>query len=236
MIKGDRKGLSSVVSVTLLILGTVIGVALLWAFVVKNVDKTSEIDEAGCLTVNLDLVSCNAYGACDYNQGGPYYEADIAIKRNVGAGNVTGLRFIFEDATGRKKAYDKDLSGLRLNELDTLRIIEPGIPVPSNSVNFLRVAALVGKDKDACSITSNRVRCIGQTPLLLAGMYANNTLGYSEQPPSSHRAGRCCMWPVNVSECYNGADPDYPFDSDTGELSNGLPPGNVSACCLYKPY
>lgn len=230
----DRRGLSAVVTTTLLVLGAVIGVAFLWSFVLKNTDKTSEIDDESCLTINLEPISCQAYGTCNYQVGGSYHEADIVVKRNVGKGNVTGIRYVFEGQDGRKGTYDREVTSW--DEFESLKVVEPyGIPVLGGNPNLLRVVAMVGKNKDACSIISKKIRCFERTPIQSLGIYANNTPGYTDSPASSSRAGNCCQWPVNTSECYDGSHPDYPVDS-TGKLINGLPFGYKTTCCAKQPY
>ncbi|MEK6908704.1 MAG: hypothetical protein AABX23_01485 [Nanoarchaeota archaeon] len=234
----DRGGISSVVSVALITLGAIIGVALLWAFISKNIENaSSEIVDPDCLTVNLELMNCQTYGACNYQIGGGYYEANVLVKRSVGQGNVTGLRFIFENWLGGKGTYDRNLNAIGLGELQSLQFTDPydAIPVQAGEPHLLRVAALIGKNKDVCPIASNSVRCPSVTMTPPLGNVSNNTYTGGTYS-NSNRAGNCCQHPVNYSECYNGMDQSYPINPITRQLINGiLPPGNKTVCCQVNP-
>lgn len=233
----NKRGVSSVVTVAFIILGTILGLALLWSFVTKTTNsKSGEVVDPDCLTISLEMVDCKAYGICDYYFGSGGYEANVLVKRNPGQGNVTGLRFIFENEGGRKGTYDVSLNntGKELSELGSVQFVQPySIPVQSENPHIIRVAALMGKNKDVCPITSNSARCpIINTPPIF-GEYANNTEPGSF--PASNRIGNCCQWPKNLSVCYDGGDLNYPFDSNYN-LVNGLPPGNYTVCCQNAPY
>jgi len=238
----DRRGISSIVSLMLIILGTIIGAALLWVFVLKTTGKSSETADADCFTLNIEPLKCDAYAACDYNSGTNYYEADILLRRNVGRGNVTGLRFIFESSQGIKGAYDKTLTS-DLDELQTLNFVEPfgsipiiGGPVIPGQPHTLRIAALMGVNKDVCPIASSDVKCPLFNTQLPFGNVSNSSYMGIGQYTNNRREGYCCQYPKNFSECYNGNDPAYPIDPVTRRLIGQLPPGNKTVCCQLVPY
>lgn len=240
----NKRGISSVIGVALIMLGTVIGVALLWAFVSRNVnDAKNEVVDPDCLTLDLEVVSCDAYHTCGYQKGWNYYETDLVVKRNVGKGNVTALRFIFDDPNGVSGIADRDVSS-NLGELGSLRFSEPygGIPAPVYPW-LVKVAALIGDKKEVCPVASAAISCPIKSQPLPFGNVANSS--YSGVPSTfsyNRRADNCCQHPVNTSECYIGGDPSYPFNSQgilinatTGLPSTILPPGNTSICCQYDP-
>src|SRR3989344_2155518 len=231
----DERVLSSIVTIAFIILGTVIGVALLWAFVMKSTSRSGEIVDPDCLTVNLELMNCEAYNACSYYSGLQYYEADVLVKRNIGKGNVTGLRFIFENIIKKRGAYDKDLGSRSFNELDKIDFVEPfgSIPIQVGFPDSLRIVALIGKNKDVCPLTSNAMKCPIMNVPLQFGVYANDT---DSSKASSKRGGNCCQYPANNNECYDGKDTRYQINPTNGRLTNGLPPGNKTTCCLVDPY
>ncbi len=240
-----RRGLSSVIGVALITLGTIIGVSLLWAFVSRNVDDArNEVTDPDCLTINLEVVSCNAFNACSYMHGNNYYEADMVVRRNVGKGNITALRFIFDDPNGISGIADRDINSVNLGELGSVRFAEPygGVPIPVYPW-LVKVAALIGPKKEVCPITSTAVSCPILSQSLPLGNVANST--YSGIPSEfvyNRRMDSCCQHPLNRSQCYLGGDPNYPFNSQgllinatTGLPSTILPPGNTSICCQYNP-
>lgn len=239
----NKRGISSVIGVSLIVLGAFIGTALLWAFVNKNIQNAqSEVTDPDCLTLNLEVVSCKAYDTCTYGDGWNYYEADLLVKRNVGRGNVSALRFIFENNFGISGVVDKDLSNLNLKELSSISFTEPfdGIPMPV-SPGTVKVAALIGDKKDVCPVASSTASCpiFSMGPLPLGNVsnytYATGSPGFTY----NRRGGNCCQHPVNRSACYDGGDPNYSFNAQ-GILINasgspGLPSGNTSVCCQYNP-
>lgn len=245
MLKRDRRGVSSVVTMMFIILGTIIGAAILWGFVTRTTDsRGGEVVDPDCLTVSLEMVECKAYGSCAYYFGSSGYDADVLVKRNVGQGNVTGLRFIFEDGAGRKAIHDVILnkSGKNLTELGSVQLVQPySIPVLGNPIDTkLRVVALLGEKKDVCPIQSNTIRCPAYSPILPYGDYANNTDPTGTGPVINNRVGNCCRHPINITSnnCYNGGDPAYVFDPVTHVYLNGslLPPGNTTICCQRNPH
>lgn len=245
MVFMNKRGISSIIAVALITLGVIIGVAVLWAFVSKNLNNAQkEVTDPDCLTINLQVVSCTAYGFCGYVEGLSGYEADIIVKRNPGRGNVTGLRFAFESNYGIKGSIDRDLNSINLDELSSVSFTEPyeGIPIPLSYPQNVRVVALLGPNKEVCPITSAPVNCPVVTNPLPLGYVPNYTYNPSGSVPFvyNRRGGNCCMNPVNYSACYDGGDPNYLFGPQ-GQLVNpmgqpsGLPPGNISVCCQYNP-
>ncbi|MGV8131470.1 MAG: hypothetical protein ACP5N7_05225 [Candidatus Pacearchaeota archaeon] len=239
----NKRGLSSVIGVSLLVLGTIVGASLLWAFVSRNVnDAKSEVIDPDCLTVDLEVISCQAVHTCGYEKGWNYFEADLLLKRNIGKGNVSALRFIFEDPNGISGTEDRSVSSQGLKELGSIRFTQPfeGIPIPVYP-GTVKVAALIGPKMDVCPITSKIASCPIISTELPFGAVSNSTFNPGLETFSyNRRADNCCQHPVNTSQCYNGGDPNYQFDS-LGHLVNalgqptGLPPGNLTVCCQYNP-
>lgn len=240
----NKRGISSVITLALIVLGTVIGAAFLWAFVVKNTERGGEIIDPDCLTVDLDIIECKAYGLCSYGTGLGGYDANILVKRGVGQGNLTGLRFIFENSFGIKAGvYDKELNQLSLNELENLQFRDPYNSIPVADIpNLVSVVALIGKDKKVCPIASAAKICEIKTQPPAFGAIPNTTYTSGQYYPNN-RGGNCCQWLANPRECYNGEDTNYPINNlgivtnpTNAPLINGLPPGNRSVCCNWDPY
>lgn len=226
----NKKALSPVLTMVIVVLGVVVGVVLLWVFANKAIERGGEATDPDCLTTDLDVLSCVASGVCNYNAGASYYRADILVRRGVGSGDLTGLRFSFEDSFGRKGVYDFDLTtlfpGISLEELQSLLFHDPfpaSIPVVSFTPYLVRVIALVGQEKSVCPSAS--------TPQICSVVQVVPPPGSKPQAGN----GQCCQWPPNLDECYDGCDPDYIINPLSGELNGNLPPGNISICCEYQP-
>jgi len=178
----DKRGVSSVLTLAFIILGTIIGVVLLWVFVNKSIERGGETIDPDCLTLNLELSDCKAYGSCNNFLGVGKYDADVVVKRKTGTGNVTGLRFVFESLVGIKSIYDRDLNPPILSELGSVQFKDSyKIPVPG-SPNVVKVVALIGEKRDVCPISSNSLKCVI----------------VQEPPPQGFSSpSQCCQWLVD---------------------------------------
>lgn len=235
---GGKRGLAPVLSVALITLGVIIGVALLWIFAQKSLDRGKDVIDPDCFTVDIKLNSCVAYGACSYGAGGGHYDADILVKRGIGRANLTGIRFSFEDTFGKKGVYDYNLTGVALEELQNLRFdyFPAKVPIVTNDPYLVRAIALVGKKHDACPSASEPVFCN------IAPGYLPPPLGAI--PGTTTITGQCCQCPKNLTECYDGGDSNYPIPSTgpnaglvihNGAPVNGTAPGFKSVCCQWDP-
>ncbi len=235
----ERNGLAPVLSVALLTLGVIIAVSLLWIFLSKLIKTDREMIGPDCLTTNLEIVSCQTMGICNYYDGSQGYNSDVLIKRGVGEGNLTGIRFSFEDILSRKSVYDANLTslmpGYTLEELQSLRFNQYPSKVPTQGPeNILKVFPLLGKNYEVCPIASNPFTCLK----------AQNVPSIGSLPGSSDSEGMCCQCPRNESECYNGQDVNYPILNGIVHYYEGgvltpynykVPPGNISVCCENVP-
>jgi len=225
----EKRGVSSILTLAFIILGTIIGVVLLWVFVNKSISRGGEVIDPDCFTLNLEMVECNINSYCSYASGTGVYEAQMLVKRNVGQGNVTGLRFVFENSFGIKKAYDEILSGpdLHLGELESLRFEQPRIVRVAGYQANVKVAALIGEKKDVCPIASLPQKCDSIGREFPSGAHPNLA------GPSSY----CCQHPNDPNYCYDGTTQGYGINAQTGQLENGYPPGfqYKTLCCINRP-
>lgn len=236
----NKRGISSVVGITLMTLGAIIGVAVLWAFINKNIDNANnQVVDPDCLTIDLEVVNCRAYGMCSFYSGGGAYEANVLISRKVGKGNITALRFIFEDRFGIQRTLDRNLTSVGLNELQSIQFTEPYEALPILGEPYLiSVAGLLGPDRNVCPIKTRSKTCPINNQPPPPGFIANTTYNPPQTYSHTNRGGYCCQFPANFSECYNGQDPNFPVVNNV--ISN-LPPNtypynNVTMCCGDNPF
>ncbi len=235
-----KKALAPILSTALLTLGVIIGVSLIWIFISKTIKTDKEIIGSDCLTTNLEIVSCQTLGICAYQGGSIGYASNVLVKRGVGGGNLTGIRFSFEDELSRKFVYDANLTslmpGYSLEELQSLRFNQYPSKVPTRGPeNILKIFPLLGRNYEACPIASNPFTCLR----------AQNVPPIGSLPGNSDNTGLCCQCPRNESECYNGQDANYPILNGivhhyAGDILTpyiyGTPPGNLSVCCGNVPF
>ncbi len=92
LVKGgvmEKRGLSDVVTTVLIILLVLVAIGIIWAAVRPTIENSGSRISGDCLTIQLESVSCTAVA-----QG-----YDVVVKRNVGTGNLQGVKLVFSDGT-----------------------------------------------------------------------------------------------------------------------------------------
>lgn len=84
-----KRGLSQIVTTIILILLILVAIGGIWAIVNNLIVKNSSKISTDSLTLSLSLKSAKI----DYTTG----LADVRVRRNTGAGNLVGIKFIAED-------------------------------------------------------------------------------------------------------------------------------------------
>ncbi len=100
----NRRGLSTIVMSLLLILLGLVAVGIFWVVVRNVVQGGAEEVDLGRLTLSLGIESVKADGG----------NIDVMVKRNPGAGQISGIKFIFNDGES-SKSIEREIS---LDELD----------------------------------------------------------------------------------------------------------------------
>ncbi len=147
----NKKGLSGVVTIILIILLVLVAVGIIWAAVKKPIEETGEKLSADCLTLNVEAVSCNAAGT------------SVVVTRNAGAGSMTDLKLVFyESADGQGPTNtticsDETADDCALTELDstTITVVSPGY---TGSFNVAAVTQ-PGEDPITCEVSNSPVNC-----------------------------------------------------------------------------
>ena len=135
-----RKGISGVVATILIVLLVVVSVAILWGAVRPLISSTNNRVQPDCLTVDLDVTSCVYANNI----------VDVVVKRGVGEGDVTAIKFAFSyDALPPSVSAEFLTPGF--DELETATKSVTGITSTPKSVIAV---AMVGPEKVLCGITS----------------------------------------------------------------------------------
>jgi len=108
----NKKGLSQVVTTVLIILIVIVAVVIIWAAVRPIFTNVEDRLTAECITIDLDIIECNLIdllpvGALD----GVNDATEVIVSRGAGAGDLQGIRFIFED--------DNDVTDREFESVDT---------------------------------------------------------------------------------------------------------------------
>jgi hypothetical protein len=127
-----KRGLSQVVTTVLIILIVLAAIVLIWAAVRPTIQSASEQISADCITVELEAVSCSG---------------DVLdVKRSSGAGDLTGVIFVFSDGSTDTNNTVAAMPG----PLETVSITSPN-GVISGLTN---IAAIVGQG-NVCEVSSS---------------------------------------------------------------------------------
>ncbi|MCH7568103.1 MAG: hypothetical protein IIA87_01660 [Nanoarchaeota archaeon] len=146
-----KRGISTVVANVLIILLVLAAVAIIWAFIRPVITSTSEQISADCLTIDLEIESCQVSGTCTGGESNCY---DIRVKRNAGKGDLRELRFIFELTDESSRVVPNPSS---LGELESLTytLLYGGGIIAATSVD---VAAVI-KGEIVCNPIKAIVSC-----------------------------------------------------------------------------
>lgn len=88
----NKKGLSGIVTTLLLVMLIIIAIGAVWITVNNLIEKSSEGVSFDVLTIDLEIVSAKI----NFSDG----KATIRVRRNVGEGEVVGIKFLVEDTLG----------------------------------------------------------------------------------------------------------------------------------------
>lgn len=180
----EKKGLSGIIAVVLLVLVIIVAVGIIWAFVgpFLSTRLAQAESSADCLTVNLEIEGCSfLYSAVDGNS-----EYGARVKRNPGYGNLKDMNFIFEylnitsgevntkvvkfgdgSIAERGELLDDELESSVYQFKDNAETgLLSGQEVRSRGYDtiYLTVAAMVGPvnedSQQACQPTGAKVECV----------------------------------------------------------------------------
>lgn len=108
-----KRGVSAVVATILIILLVIVGVSILWAAVRPTLEKTTEQISADCITLDLEITGCNTA------------EETVTVKRNIGEGDLGGIKLIVDDVPCDTNPITLDV----LETNSTQQCIRDGSPV-----------------------------------------------------------------------------------------------------------
>ena len=141
----DKRGVSGVVTAVLLILLAVASIGVLWVVVSKLVSDNAEVIGAGINSVDIDVQEAHINNSHVY----------VKIKRMPATGNLTGVKFIFEDSDGASKSVTQPVS-LKELEVKTLSIDYSTIEGVDFSkivkISALPVVGTIGKNERVGSL------------------------------------------------------------------------------------
>ena len=99
---GDKRGLSGLVTTVIIITVSIIALAIIAVVLFNVINKGANRISLSQFTVNIGIKSA----LINFTTG----EADIAVERDVGSGDLVGIKFIFEDDR-TSEVFDKEFVG-----------------------------------------------------------------------------------------------------------------------------
>ena len=135
-LKKNRKGLSMVVSVLLIIVLVLVATGIVWVVVRNVIQKGAGSLSLSGLTLNLEILSASLDGN----------NVNVNVKRNPGAGKLLGIKFVFSDGTSSKTA-EETVSMAELDEESfSFNLIDLEIP-NANEVSIALIFESEGGDE-----------------------------------------------------------------------------------------
>ncbi len=108
----NRRGLSDVIAVTLIILLTIAAIVIVWSFIRSLLIGSTEEVDIGALTTSFKIL------AKSVKLDDATKHIEFNIERGPGSGEVVGLRIILEDSEGNSDSFD----GPAINPLETKHV------------------------------------------------------------------------------------------------------------------
>ena len=99
--------MSTIIVTLIIILISLVAVGILWVVVGNILKNNSEQVSLGKLTVNTQIQNVNIYNNSN--------NVSLSVKRNSGAGTMSGIKFVFTNGT----STEVSTQNLSMNELDT---------------------------------------------------------------------------------------------------------------------
>ena len=144
----NKRGLSGVVTVILIILLVLVAVGIIWAAIRPPIEETVDGISGDCLTLDVEALNCEESGT-NYTVG---------FIRNNGAGGLSDVAVVFYDPAGQTRVF---YYGAALNELETGSLVVPVGNFTGFVVDRANVAAVIqpGEDRITCDITAEAQAC-----------------------------------------------------------------------------
>ena len=103
--KGDKRGISQIIFTIVMITLVLFAVGFIWAIVQNIISEGTEDISLSRFTIDIDVQSAKVEGS----------DVVVGVIRNIGKGNLTGIKFIFFDGKNSESAERK----VSLGELET---------------------------------------------------------------------------------------------------------------------
>lgn len=159
----NKKGLNDIITVTLLILLGIGGVAILWGFFSKTISGATEEADGISDMLNTELkiipdsIKKNSEGdGGDITRGGGEYYLDFKVERKSGEGKIVALRVIATYENDKKVIgrypYRTETGGIFADgfnryEIKNVKILISGVSSPSQ-ITVIPIFSINGKEKD----------------------------------------------------------------------------------------
>ena len=144
----NKKGLSQIVTMVLIILIVLGAIALIWSFFRPTVQDAASRITAECYKINVNLEGCTyiAYGNDPLT-----YDITVFVDRNAGNGAWTAVKLVFNDG-----ANVVDGSGAVPSELESGNFTVTGANFLPTNVD---IAPQVGAEEQICSELGSPIPC-----------------------------------------------------------------------------
>lgn len=168
MHKMERKGIGTVVSVSLIVLITIAAAGIFIAFYVRGLDRSTADESPLCFGIDLKIAGCFIIPttfAVNPPLTGPGLL--VNVERLPGGGDIAGLKLLITDSNGIGHLEEpinltlgRFVSDTDYSDLVEFNSIEAVVRDLTYTPRYISVAAMVGKSRTICPATRDKIECV----------------------------------------------------------------------------
>ncbi|MEK6925328.1 MAG: hypothetical protein AABW71_03775 [Nanoarchaeota archaeon] len=168
MVKMERKGISTVVAVSLIVLLTISAAAIFISFYVRGIDRATQDERALCLGIDLKVSGCFIFPQT-FPINPPLNGSALLVnvERLPGGKNIAGLKLLVIDSNGIQHVEDpvnltlgRFVSDTDYSDLVEFNSIDSVVRDLTYTPKYIYVVATVGKSQTICPATRERFECV----------------------------------------------------------------------------
>lgn len=163
-----RKGISTVVSISLIVLITVSAASIFIAFYLKGMNSATEDESALCLGIDVKVAGCIVVPQ-NFPINPPLTGPGLIVnvERLPGGGDISGLKLIVTDNTGAEHVetpinitVGRFVSDTDYSDLVEFNSVDSAVKNLTYIPRYVTVAVTVGKSQTICPATRDKIECV----------------------------------------------------------------------------
>lgn len=164
----ERKGISTVVSISLIVLITVAAASIFIAFYLKGMNSATDDESALCFGIDIKVAGCIIIPT-SFPVNPPLTGPGLIVnvERLPGGGDIAGLNLIVTDSLGGEHVeapinitVGRFVSDTDYSDLVEFNSVDAAVRDLQYTPRYVTVAATVGKSQTVCAPTREKIECV----------------------------------------------------------------------------